>query len=63
MKVDSFMYSNIYGKDGVARLVDMMKDEIIADAGNLGIANVSEISPAAVSSLLPVLNTTTNLNS
>lgn len=49
------MYSNIYGKDGVVRLVDMMKDEIIADAGNLGIANVSEISPAAVSLLFTIV--------
>lgn len=29
------MYSNVYGADGVAKLVDMMKDEIIADPNNL----------------------------
>ncbi|RDW80918.1 hypothetical protein BP5796_05616 [Coleophoma crateriformis] len=54
-----FMYSNIYGADGVARLIDMMKDEIIADAGNLGIANVSEISPAALNlnALQPLIYT------
>jgi hypothetical protein len=43
------MYSNCYGAEGVAKLVKMMKDEIIADAGNLGIADIHEITPAVVS--------------
>lgn len=43
------MYSNVYGADGVAKLVELMKDEIIADAGNLGIADLADITPASVS--------------
>lgn len=44
-----FMYSNVYGQDGVERLISLMKQEIIADAGNLGIGNLSEINPSYVS--------------
>ena len=47
-----FMYANVYGADGVAKLVELMKDEIISDAGNLGIADVGNITPAAVSNSL-----------
>lgn len=35
------MYSNVYGVDGVTRVINLMKQEIIADAGNLGIGYVT----------------------
>lgn len=43
------MYSNVYGVDGVTKLINLMKQEIIADAGNLGIGNLSQITPKSVS--------------
>lgn len=44
-----FMFSNIYGTDGVEQLIEMMKAEIIADAGNTGIADVGNITTDIVS--------------
>jgi len=43
-----FMYSNVYGVDGVEHLITLMKQEIIADAGNLGIGNLSNINPSSL---------------
>lgn len=45
----SFMFSNVYGVPGVERLITLMKDEIIADAGNLGIGDLANIDINAVS--------------
>ncbi|KAL3424144.1 Cytochrome b2, mitochondrial 4 [Phlyctema vagabunda] len=39
-----FMYANSYGEAGVKKLIDIMKSEITGDAGNLGIANIHNIS-------------------
>jgi len=43
------LYSNIYGTEGVKHLIDLMRAEIIADAGNLGIGDLSKINPSSVS--------------
>jgi len=40
-----FMYSNVYGIPGVVKLIQLMKLEVISDAGNLGLANLSMITP------------------
>lgn len=43
-----FMYANIYGTKGVEHLVKLLKNEIINDAANAGIADIHNISPKAV---------------
>lgn len=53
-----FMYANVYGVDGITRLINLMKQEIIADAGNMGIGNLSEINPSYLN--LNTLRTFTN---
>lgn len=40
-----FMFSNVYGQEGVEHLIKLMKQEIIADAGNLGIGTLSDLGP------------------
>lgn len=47
------MYANIYGAPGVEQLIQMMKDEIIADFGNVGAANVQNVTAEYVSFLPP----------
>ncbi|KHN96015.1 Alpha-hydroxy acid dehydrogenase, FMN-dependent [Metarhizium album ARSEF 1941] len=44
-----FMYANMYGEAGPKRVIDLMKREIAIDAGNLGIANLREITSEYVS--------------
>ncbi|KIL85664.1 hypothetical protein FAVG1_11158 [Fusarium avenaceum] len=43
-----FMYSNIYGVDGVKKVIDILKHEISIDAGNLGVADIQKINPSFV---------------
>jgi hypothetical protein len=45
------MYSNVYGAEGVKYLIDLMKRELIDDAGNLGIVDVGNVTADAVRSL------------
>lgn len=43
-----FMYANIYGAEGVARAVEMLKYEIANDAANLGVADLKNVGPEYV---------------
>ncbi|KAH6950594.1 hypothetical protein HG530_011237 [Fusarium avenaceum] len=43
-----FMYSNIFGVDGVKKVIDILKHEISIDAGNLGVADIQKINPSFV---------------
>ncbi|EFY87297.1 (S)-2-hydroxy-acid oxidase, putative [Metarhizium acridum CQMa 102] len=40
-----FMYSNIYGQEGVEKVIQIMKHEMAIDAGNLGIPDLKKVSP------------------
>ena len=46
----SFMYSNVYGAEGVERAIEILKYEIAIDAANLGISDLKKINPDWVSS-------------
>jgi isopentenyl diphosphate isomerase/L-lactate dehydrogenase-like FMN-dependent dehydrogenase len=43
-----FMYSNIFGQEGVERVIELFKNEIAVDAGNLGVADLKKIGPEFV---------------
>lgn len=43
------MYANAYGVDGITHLIDIMKNEIVQDAGNLGITDIQKIDISRVS--------------
>jgi isopentenyl diphosphate isomerase/L-lactate dehydrogenase-like FMN-dependent dehydrogenase len=43
-----FMYANVYGAEGVARAVEMLKYEIANDAANLGVGDLKKIGPQYV---------------
>lgn len=43
-----FMYANIYGAEGVARAVEMLKYEIANDAANLGVGDLKKVGPEYV---------------
>lgn len=43
-----FMYANVYGAEGVARAVEMLKYEIANDAANLGVGDLKKIGPEFV---------------
>lgn len=43
-----FMYANVYGAEGVARAVKMLKYEIANDAANLGVGDLKKIGPEYV---------------
>lgn len=47
-----FMYSNIFGVDGVKKVIDILKHEISIDAGNLGVADIQKINPSFVSQIV-----------
>lgn len=42
------MYANIYGTEGVARAIDMLKYEIVNDGANLGVPDLKRIGPEYV---------------
>ncbi|KAJ8076413.1 hypothetical protein AAF712_000104 [Marasmius tenuissimus] len=44
-----FMYSNVFGVDGVKRAIDLFKNELAVDAGNLGVADLKQINTSFVS--------------
>lgn len=43
------MYSNVYGLDGVTKLIQTMKAEILNDAAQVGISDFHKIRPNVVS--------------
>lgn len=44
-----FMYANIYGEEGILRAINIMKQELSIDAGNLGVADLKQINTSFVS--------------
>lgn len=44
-----FMYANIFGQEGIERVIEILKHEIAIDAGNLGVGDLQEINPNYVS--------------
>ncbi|KAI1852787.1 hypothetical protein JX265_003273 [Neoarthrinium moseri] len=40
-----FMFSNVYGQEGVEKVIDIMKTEIAGDAANIGVADLKSINP------------------
>lgn len=47
-----FMFANVYGTEGVARAIEILKNEIAVDAGNLGVADLKKINAKFVSFIL-----------
>ncbi|KAH9905848.1 FMN-dependent alpha-hydroxy acid dehydrogenase [Xylariomycetidae sp. FL2044] len=47
-----FMYANVYGTEGVARAIEMLKHEIAIDAANAGVADLKNVDPS-IMSLVP----------
>ncbi|KAL2754201.1 hypothetical protein ACRALDRAFT_1081332 [Sodiomyces alcalophilus JCM 7366] len=43
-----YMFANVYGTEGVERVTEMMKSELIIDAGNLGLESLKEINSSYV---------------
>ncbi|KAF4964175.1 hypothetical protein FSARC_7872 [Fusarium sarcochroum] len=43
-----FMYANVFGVDGVKKVIDLLKHEIAIDAGNLGVPDIQKINPSYV---------------
>jgi len=43
-----FMFSNVYGVDGVTRAIEMLKHELAIDAANLGVGDLKKIGPEHV---------------
>ncbi|KAF2678324.1 FMN-dependent alpha-hydroxy acid dehydrogenase [Lentithecium fluviatile CBS 122367] len=43
-----FMFSNVYGVDGVKRVIEMLKHEVAIDAANLGVGDLKKIGPEYV---------------
>ncbi|KAM0321824.1 hypothetical protein ACHAQA_009921 [Verticillium albo-atrum] len=41
-----FMYSNVYGLEGVTKAIEIMKTEIVRDGAQLGATNLRKISPS-----------------
>ncbi|KAG0129674.1 hypothetical protein HOY82DRAFT_579631 [Tuber indicum] len=38
-----FMYSNVFGREGVQYLIDLLKEELTVDASNLGVADLKQL--------------------
>jgi isopentenyl diphosphate isomerase/L-lactate dehydrogenase-like FMN-dependent dehydrogenase len=45
----SFLYANIYGTAGVERAIQLLKDEILLDAINLGVTDLKQLNASYVS--------------
>ena len=43
-----FMFANIFGQDGVEKVIELMKKEIAVNAGNLGLNDLKDITADAV---------------
>ena len=44
-----FMYSNVFGQEGVTKAIELLKYEIAIDAANIGVADLKKINPSYVS--------------
>ncbi|KAH7083496.1 FMN-dependent dehydrogenase [Paraphoma chrysanthemicola] len=43
-----FMYANAYGVDGVKKVIDILKYELLNDAANLGVGDLKKVGPEFV---------------
>lgn len=43
-----FMFSNVFGEEGVAKAIDLMHTEVMNDAANLGVADIKAINASFV---------------
>ena len=43
-----FMFSNVYGVDGVKKVIEIAKHEVAIDAANLGVGDLKKIGPEYV---------------
>ncbi|KAI5362542.1 Putative FMN-dependent dehydrogenase, alpha-hydroxy acid dehydrogenase, FMN-dependent [Septoria linicola] len=43
-----FMYAHIYGEQGILRAINILKQELAIDAGNLGVADLKQINSSYV---------------
>lgn len=44
-----FMYSNVFGQEGVERAIELMKKELAVDGANLGVGDLKKIDASYVS--------------
>jgi isopentenyl diphosphate isomerase/L-lactate dehydrogenase-like FMN-dependent dehydrogenase len=44
-----FMYSNVFGEEGVKRAIELLKREIAVDGANLGLGDIKDIDASFVS--------------
>lgn len=44
-----FMFSNVFGQEGVEKVIELLKYEIAIDSANIGIADLKKINPSYVS--------------
>ncbi|KAI4600862.1 hypothetical protein KJ359_013025 [Pestalotiopsis sp. 9143b] len=44
----SFMFANCYGLDGVTKLIQIMKEEIVRDAAQAGVADLTKVSRSVI---------------
>jgi isopentenyl diphosphate isomerase/L-lactate dehydrogenase-like FMN-dependent dehydrogenase len=44
-----FMYGNMYGEEGVDRVAQILRKELITDAGNVGVERIQDINTSYVS--------------
>lgn len=49
-----YMFANIYGVEGVERVTEILKKEIIIDGGNLGLERLEDVDKSYVSRFLPI---------
>lgn len=47
-----FMYSNVFGQEGVERVIELFKKELAVDGANLGLSALSDVDADFVSILL-----------
>lgn len=48
------MFSNVYGVEGPTKLIQLMKNEIIHDAAQIGISDLKNIPYKVVSTIFPL---------
>ncbi|KAH7362785.1 hypothetical protein B0T11DRAFT_352794 [Plectosphaerella cucumerina] len=41
-----FMFANVYGYEGIRKVINLMKNEIVEDGWNLGIGSLDDLEPA-----------------
>jgi isopentenyl diphosphate isomerase/L-lactate dehydrogenase-like FMN-dependent dehydrogenase len=46
-----FMYSNVFGQEGVERVIELFKKELAVDGANVGLGSLKDINPGFVSRL------------